>query len=144
MDAGEEQKNREDNYEGEEIQPGNVELHEQQEKAEVECPEKDDQLKALDGNDLDENQNHQHARALEEMRRLDQSHCQMRKQAFVFAIFLLVFLSSLLRGSKKNESIIGLDRCSPGDFVILALLIILILAVTLLSLRNVKQEAIYK
>ena len=62
----------------------------------------------------------------------------------MFAIFALVFLSSLLRGSKKNESVIGLDRCSAGDFVILALLIFLILAVTLLSLRNVKQEALYK
>ena len=126
------------------MQPDNVELQELEEKAEVDSHVKDDYLKAGDSNDLDVIPDNKHEKELEDLRRLDQSHCQVRRQAFVFAIFWLVFLSSLLRGSKKNESIIGIDRCSTGDFVILALLIVLILGVTILSVRNVKEEALIK
>ena len=58
--------------------------------------------------------------------------------------FVLIFVSSLLRGGKKSDSVVGLTRCSSGDLSILIVVIICTLIITLGALARALKEQRYK
>ena len=49
-------------------------------------------------------------------------------------------LINLVRGSPKNESIVGMDKCGGGSWSLLIAFIVLCLAITWLNVKSVKRE----
>jgi hypothetical protein len=43
---------------------------------------------------------------------LERGHGQWQKQGFNFVIFMALFLVNIVRGSKKNPSMFGVETCS--------------------------------
>ena len=55
----------------------------------------------------------------------EQTHMQWDKLWIVFATSVVIFLASLIRGSKKFPSILGISKCSFADVVLLLLILLL-------------------
>lgn len=79
----------------------------------------------------------------DELRRIiwrQRNHKQWDKHLFSFACLLGVLTVNLLRGSRKFESTIGIQRCSQTDWLILTTFLIYCLVLSGLATRKVLRE----
>ena len=63
----------------------------------------------------------------------ENTHFQYGKLAIFFFIFCSLILVSLFRGTKRSPSIVGITRCSAGDWIVFILFILAIIAVSIFS-----------
>lgn len=57
-----------------------------------------------------------------------------------FLVILVAFVVQLLRGSKKSPSLVGIDRCSAGDNIILTLFLMFTVFMIHYEIKRVKRE----
>ena len=70
----------------------------------------------------------------------ERTHKQWEKHFICFICLIGMVLVNLLRGSKRFESVIGLERCSIGDWAILLSFFLLCTTITIHSIRKVVYE----
>ena len=73
----------------------------------------------------------QQSPALLKILNMEKTHFQWSKLIIFFVVFIALVISSLLRGNKRLDSIIGIETCSWGDWLIYGLFVLLILGLTI-------------
>lgn len=63
-----------------------------------------------------------------------------RHHVIAFLVILVAFVVQLLRGSKKSPSLVGIDRCSAGDNIILTLFLMFTVFMIHYEIKRVKRE----
>ena len=71
----------------------------------------------------------------------ENTHFQIKKLLIIFTILVTLILVSLFRGSSKVESIIGIDKCSPLDFVFVGIFFFMCLLMCFITARILKKES---
>ena len=65
---------------------------------------------------------------------------QWKKHLLCITVLIGLMLVTLLRGSKRTESIVGLKKCGAGDWCILDAFVVFALVVTCVAVRIIKSE----
>jgi uncharacterized membrane protein YfcA len=71
---------------------------------------------------------------------MERTHLQWAKQGINFFIFLILVFINLYRGSKKNPSMFGIERCSGADWSSLVVFVILCSSISWYSVRRLQYE----
>ena len=79
-------------------------------------------------------------RKLQSIERLEKSHLQWKKQGINLLIFFLLALLNMIRGSKENPSLFGVEVCSWQDWTSLVVYISVCIAISVYSVKVVQQE----
>lgn len=79
-------------------------------------------------------------RKLQQIEKLEKSHLQWKKQGINLLIFFLLALLNMVRGSKENPSLFGVEVCSWQDWTSLVVYIALCVALSVYSVKVVQDE----
>eukprot|EP00347_Sterkiella_histriomuscorum_P009932 403339320 len=90
------------------------------------------------------NVNQEELQQLERILEKEKGHKQWDKHLTCLLIFSLLVSTNLLRGNKSLDSIIGIERCSLLDWMVLFTFYILCSSITFLGIRRVRKEQILK
>ena len=70
----------------------------------------------------------------------EKTHKQWTKHGLCIIVLIALILVTLFRGSKRTESIIGLSKCSVGDWLTLLGFIVISFIVTYIAIKVNKYE----
>ena len=90
-------------------------------------------------------------RELTEMQKLakalydaEKSHVRPYKHLFSLCVTILLILIKLLRGSQKNPSVVGMERCSAVDWLTVAIYFVLCVGLSIGAVRQLRHEQMLK
>ncbi|CDW79605.1 UNKNOWN [Stylonychia lemnae] len=95
------------------------------------------QREGLDYNSLE-------CKRLEHIIEKEKTHFQWDKHFTCISIFLILLSTNLLRGNKSLESIVGIDRCSSLDWIVLACFYVACFSITMYSISKVRTQQALK
>eukprot|EP00345_Euplotes_harpa_P000020 CAMPEP_0168319052 /NCGR_PEP_ID=MMETSP0213-20121227/833_1 /TAXON_ID=151035 /ORGANISM="Euplotes harpa, Strain FSP1.4" /LENGTH=440 /DNA_ID=CAMNT_0008320213 /DNA_START=326 /DNA_END=1648 /DNA_ORIENTATION=- len=77
---------------------------------------------------------------LDNLLKMEKQHFRLRTIIVVTIPFFAILLISLFRGNKNLESIVGIKRCDPLDFILLAFQFLLLIVLTVINIVMLKRE----